>query len=165
MSEEWNSAEVLLQEQLSIVARIKSLGSQVNDLFSMINLKESSEWTSEQLQNLDQMQLNMSNNFNSLEEDLKQHYNAENNFFRSYLGPYLLEAITRESHTIIEQLENLGKLFTSTDIRGLNREDSLVKILAVRQAIENFNQSIESHSQKVDCVLKLLKTVVGTEPI
>lgn len=156
------SVEVLLQEHLAISTKLKSLADTANDMFSMINLKETSEWTTEQLQELDQKQLILNALFNSLEEDLKKHYSDEDTFLRLYLGPYMLEAISREVTAIMEQSDRVKSLFISTDIKGTNRENSLVKSLAIRQAIENLTRQIEARNQKVDSVLKLLKSVIGT---
>ena len=160
---EISSAESLIQEELAINAQIKSLDALSNDLFSRINLKESSEWTAAQLQDLDQRQMNLNNLYTSLEEGLENHFAREDVFLRLYLGSYILEAITKEVTAIKENLSRVKALFNSTDLKGINREDSLVRSLNIRQAIDNLSQQITSHNQKVDSVLTLLKSVVGTE--
>jgi hypothetical protein len=163
MMEAQKSAETLLQEKLGINAQIKSLNDQSNELFSMINFKESSEWTAEQLQGLDQKQISLNSLFVSLEEGFKKHYASEDSFLRLYLGPYMLEAITKEVSTMMGQLHRVKIMFANIDVKGASREDSLVKSLSIKQAMENLRQQVEAHNQKVDSVLKLLKSVIGTE--
>jgi hypothetical protein len=161
--EKQSSIGGLVQEQQTIKAQLKSLIDSITELFSMINLKESSEWTPEQLEDLDKKQIGLTDLLKVLEDSLRKYYILESDFLRSYLGPYMLEAINKEVNAITEQINRVNSLVTSTDVKGINREESLVRSLNIRQVIENFDQQIVAHNQNVDSVLNLLKTVIGPE--
>jgi hypothetical protein len=153
------SIEELLQEQQSLSAGVSSLKDVANGLFSMINLKESSDWTPEQVQELDKKQAALNSSFMTLKAGLEKHYADEESVLKLYLGPYLLEAIHKEAGAIGEQIHQFETLLYSTDVKGVNREDSLVKCLTIKQSAEKLSQQIETHNQKIEGVFKLLKSV------
>ena len=80
MTDKQKLVETLLLEKLAVDEQAKLLNDLANDIFSMINLKGSSEWTSDELQDLDRRQLNLKNIFISLEISFKKHYANEENF-------------------------------------------------------------------------------------
>jgi hypothetical protein len=162
MTDKRKLVETLLLEKLAVDEQVKLLNDLANDIFSMINLKGSSEWTSDELQDLDRRQLNLKNIFISLEESFTKHYANEENFLREYLEPNRLEAVTKEVTAMMEQFNQVKALFNSMDIKGINREESMVRSLAIKRSIENFNLQVEAHDQKAGSAPKLLMSLIGT---
>ena len=71
-----------------------------------------------------------------------------------------MQAVSKDCQGINTQFERAKSLISEIG-RGLpTAEELMAKASEVRQAVDNFSQLIKTHSQRMDVLLQMLKSVI-----
>jgi hypothetical protein len=157
------TSERLSAEHTGISASLRHLVDLVNQQFDVAERTRTSKVPLATLKSLEEKWFNAGENITSLEEALQNHYGNEREFLRPLLGSLLKQAIAKETLAILGQFTPLKGKIVSGAFNESNREQALVKIVDIKQSVERLSQQVETHATKMDGVLKLLETILGSE--
>ncbi len=131
------------------IASLESLSSQCTG-----------EWSSSQCQVIADKQFDLKQNLQYLEKGLQDHYTQESQLLKPLIGDLLMKAVTKECREINTHFEQAKSLLSYISQGTPTAKEMMIKTVEARKVIETFSYLVKEHSQKMDILLHMLKSVI-----
>ncbi|MFC1950914.1 hemerythrin domain-containing protein [Chloroflexota bacterium] len=164
MTDHLNVIKSVSDEHQEIKGHVKLVGDTITNHEAADTLQKlRSQWIPGQLDvlatRLDKLKAALS----ALNTGLNNHFSYEEKSLPSILGDTLMKAVLIEHKQIKEEIANVRKLLDGVDFEGLEREAIIAKEMQVQQVITRILHIIESHANKEETVMEMIRKVLEHE--
>jgi|ETNmetMinimDraft_16_1059900.scaffolds.fasta_scaffold91138_1 hemerythrin len=145
-------------EHNALKGNIKLVGDTVTDHEATTTLQKlRSGWIPGQLDVLDTRLDNLKQALSRLKKGLDSHFAFEEKTFPPLLGDMLTKALLMEHTQIMKEMDSSQKLLSEVNFNGLSREEIIAKEMQIQQVISRLAAIVESHHEKEETVMELIR--------
>ncbi|MBT3363338.1 MAG: hypothetical protein HN929_03920 [Chloroflexi bacterium] len=148
----------ITDEHDSIKGNIKLIGDTVTDQEATTILQKlHTEWIPGQFNVLATRMDKLKQALGLLDEGLKKHFEFEETSFPELLGKNLTKALVIDHRQIRSEIDTAKKLLDKINFGGLKREAIIAKEMEVQQVITRITHIVESHADKEEILMEMLR--------
>jgi len=152
----------VLDEHENLRNHVKLVGDSLSDYEARGNVRKAQEdWEPVQSDDEAQEMERLRKTFLVLETGLQNHFTLEEELLPPLIGDFLTRALLIEHGRIKDGIKKVKSSITGMAEVGLTRGEFLSRDSELRQLMENLRSLIDSHAQREDSILFMLKIVLA----
>jgi uncharacterized small protein (DUF1192 family) len=155
-------ADNIMAEHDDVKKLISTVGESMNDLEAHFRLEnERFDWSQSSLTALSEKQSQLLQTIDSLWESLKNHFEAEAQYFPGVFGETITRAILTEHDEIAAGIERIKNILSDTRLEGISQGEMLARKAMLQDEIGRLSGMIEEHAGVEDSLFKLVRKAGG----
>lgn len=152
----------LLHEHQAIRQNVIQIMNAINEPEAKF-LQKTGNWSDDIFKAITTGYRNVQQAISNINDGLQHHFEREEKSLSSLIGNLLTQALAREHSELLDRFTKVRMLVNESNLEQLDREELLARSYEIKSAAVSIFDQIESHIDKEDVILQLLRGIVTNQ--
>jgi hemerythrin len=126
-------------------------------------LQKSGDWSDELFRAITTAYRNVQQAISNINDGLRMHFEREEKSLLPLIGNWLTQALAQEHSELLDKFTKIRILVNESNLEQMGREELLARSYEIKNAAVSIFAQIESHVNKEDVILQLLRRIMTTQ--